>query len=192
MVQFVQPHGPIPDIRGSGDLLVIGSAACVWRDLDRYDWRHGNQDRMGINDIIPFYPGWLKYGATLHTENLPWWYSGHAVRIKKMGGANTPIQIHSTQPAPEVSYVWPLHHDGGTSGIFGVIIGLLMGYDRIILAGIPCDDQPRFYEPSWEHHRQFGIQSVLEEWQRLAGIAPWVREKIRSLSGRTRDIFGEP
>jgi len=192
LLRYVQPQGPLPDIKGSGELLVIGSAACVWRDLDRYERRHGVQDRMGINDIMPFYPGWLKYGATLHTENLPWWYYGQAVRMKKANIAHPPMQVHSTQPSPEVAHVWPIHRDGGTSGIFGAIVGFLMGYDRVILAGIPCDDQPRFYEPTWEYHRQFGTKSVLDEWYRLVEGVPWTRERIKSLSGRTRDIFGEP
>jgi hypothetical protein len=178
-IQYVQPTGDLPDIVGTkqgAKLLVIGSAACVWDDLSRYDF-HGH-DLMAVNDMMMHFPDKLDYGATCHPEKLPAWSF-----FKKM-------EIHSHIPNDLVTWYWPLHRQGGTSGLFAITVGLLMGYDRIVLAGVPCDDSPRFFEPPWKTHAQFGRDSVMDEWRDAAKNI--FNDKVKSLSGKTRELLGEP
>lgn len=190
LLRYVQPQGELPEVKGSGTLLVIGSAACVWDDLQRYDHLHQG-DRMAVNDMIAYYPeDYLQWGVTLHPDKLTAWRLLRDFRTRKRHKPS--VKIHSARSTSLVDYVWPLHNNGGTSGIFGAIIGLLMGYERIILVGIPCDDSPRFFDPPWKNHILFGAENVLKEWPELIKGVPEAKERITSLSGRTREIFGEP
>lgn len=190
LLAYVNPKGPLPVTTGRHNLLVIGSAACVWEDLRRYDEKHAQQDRMAVNDMMAYYPGRLQYGVTLHGNKLPGWVFGQEYRAT-MGGWPL-LEVHSNLHWPRIDQVWPLQRDGGTSGIFGAIIGLLMGYDKVILAGIPADGSPRFFDPPWQFHPQFSLEHVFVEWTRLYESVPLAREQIRSLSGRTKELWGEP
>lgn len=192
LIAYVNPQGPLPEIADSrrGVLLVIGGAACVWDDLRRYDSRHGSQDRMAINDITLYYPGRLNHGVGLHTDKVHIWSFN-----QRQEGARKqwpPILTHSHLAGVGVDTVWPLRRDGGTSGLFGTFIGLLIGYERIVLAGIPCDGSPRFFDPPWAQHNLFGIASVQEEWTRVRDAVPLFKERVRSLSGNTAKWLGEP
>ena len=178
---YVNPQGPLPAIVGIGDLLVIGSGACVWDDLRRYDQQHGDLDRIAVNDLMAYYPGRLQYGATLHVNKLPRWIHGQPT-----------MQVHSHMPGAQVDHVWPLIREGATSGLFATFIGLLMGYSRIILAGVPCDDSPRFFDPPWKKHELFGLATAHDEWKRARDEVPLFKERVRSLSGNTAKWLGEP
>jgi len=65
-----------------------------------------------------------------------------------------------------------------------------MGYDEIILAGIPCDDSPRFFDPPGKRHEAFGRETVWDEWLRAKNAV--FDGKVKSLSGNTRTWLGEP
>jgi hypothetical protein len=188
LLQYVNPLGELPQVKGHGDLLLIGSAAGVWEDLRRYEPIHGKQDRMAVNDMMSHYPGRLDHGVTLHKDKLPGFGFNQAYRASHE--AWPPMQTHSKYKHDWVKHVWPIHRDGGTSGLFGVFIGLLMGYDRVILAGIPCDDSPRFFDPPWQKHEQFGRETTHQEWLKARDRV--FDGRVKSLSGNTKIWLGEP
>jgi hypothetical protein len=191
LLEYTNPKGPLPEIAGtkSGTLLIIGSAACVWDDLKDYDHRHQG-DRMAINDMLNYYPGQLQHGVSLHPKKLTMWSFNQAWEGRKAGW--WPMQLHAHVPGEHVKHVWPLTRDGGTSGLFGVFIGILMGYREIVLAGIPCDDSPRFFDPPDQRHPMFGLETVQEEWLRVRDSVPLFKDKVRSLSGNTAKWLGLP
>jgi hypothetical protein len=182
LINYVQPHGDLPQIAWtkSGSLLIIGCAVCVWDDLASYDHLHEG-DRMGINDIIIHYqgPNKLQHGASLHPDVL-------ATFIEDSLFCTHSIFTHKEQP----KYVWHLKRDGGTSGLFGVLIGLLMGYDKIILAGSPIDSNPNFYNAGVASQVHYGTKPCRDEWLRARDAV--FRGRVKSLSGNTRDWLGEP
>ena len=159
----------------------------MWDDLRRYDDQHQG-DRMGVNDIIYFYPEALQHGVSLHTDYLPAITYSQFYRAAHIGWP--PLTTHSHQPGSHVKHVWPLTRDGGTSGLFGILIGLLMGYEKIILAGMPCDDSPHFWEPPWKKTPFYLGELVQEEFIRARDAV--FNGRVKSLSGRTREWLGEP
>ena len=135
---------------------------------------------MALNDAIPFYreKGPLTYATSLHVEKLDKW-------MNYSNGAET----HSGQRTrTHPTYQWHIHRDGGTTGLFAVLIGLLMGYDKIILAGCPTDASPRYFEDI--PHPQFGLDTIKDEWLRARDAV--FNGKVKSLSGRSREWLGEP
>lgn len=193
LLRYVNPQGKLPEVKATGDLLVIGSAKCVWLDLRSSPLEEGKFDRMGVNNIMADATFPLQHGVTLHPEKLPGWRFGQDFQREKHGWPRMMVHSnHDVWPQHLVDYVWPIHRDGGTSGIMGAIVALLLGYDRIILAGIPGDFSPRYFEPPWFLHKHFSKSEVFKEWITLHDEVPMAREKIRSLSGKTRELFGAP
>jgi hypothetical protein len=143
---------------------------------------------MAINDFMMHAPMRLHYGATLHPDKLPGWAFFQVYEACRK--SYPPMETHASTKKDWAKHVWPMHRDGGTSGLFGVTIGLLMGYDQIILAGVPCDASRRYFDPPGHKHPQFGTDSTFKEWKEANKYI--FQGKVKSLSGRTRDLLGEP
>lgn len=191
LLQYVQPTGPLPEIAGTKQgkkLLVVGSAIGVWDDLARYDYNNPEHEVMAINDMMMHFPRRLDHGATCHADKLPGWgfFQAYDASHKPW----PPMQTHSHIKHSWVKWHWPLHRQGGTSGLFGVTVGLLMGYDMIVLAGIPCDASRRYFDPPGTEHPQFRQEHLIKDWVEANEMI--FNGKVKSLSGRTRDLLGEP
>lgn len=180
-------HDNLPCVAGqfSGPLLIMGGAACVRDDLAKVgaDWKGG---RMAVNDIGAHYRGTLDHWATLHPAYLGAWL---AYRHGHNYGSGGHVYTHSREAADGVQFVWPLTQDGGTSGLFACFVGLLLGYAPIVLAGMPCDNTPHYFDPL-PYEGKIAQESPSELWF-------WARDqvfqgRVTSLSGRTRDWLGAP
>lgn len=191
LLQYLQPKGRLPDLvqtKHGKQLLIVGSAACVWDDVQALDV--GRYEVAAVNDMMMHWP-WgqrLDHGATLHPEKLPGWAFFQQYQAEKNNW--NPMLVHALQDKPGVTHVWPIQRSGGNSGLFMVFIALLMGYDNIVLAGVPCDDTPRYFDPPWRPHKQLGKVTVLQEWERAAATV--FNGRVQSMSGRTRALLGEP
>ena len=177
LIRYVQPQGKLPDLVGSksGPVLIIGSAACAENDLARFDKLH-NGVRIAVNDAIPWYKGKLDYAVSLHPSKLWFW-------CKARKDKPIPISTHRAGGWPEI--IFPIHADGATSGLNAVIISLLIGFDPIVLAGIPVSDDPKL---NGEMGR-ISAETMQKEWMIFSRF---FGGKVRSLSGWTRDTFGAP
>ena len=187
LLRHVNPHGPLPPVASTktGSLLVIGTAGCVWDDLQRYDGQHQG-DRMALSDMIAYYPGVLQHGSSLHTDGISM-FAFRRVEYDVPRGLPAPLN-HSHRAGEAVDCVWPLTRDGGTTGLFSVLIGLLMGYEKVILAGSPLDGKSHFYDPPWSLGN-YDSDAIHDEWKRTI---PVMQGRVKSLSGITREWFGEP
>ena len=177
LIRYVQPRSNLPDLVNSrsGSLLVIGSAACVQDDLKRYDKLHSGA-RMGVNDAIPWYKGKLDFAVSLHPSQLWFW-------CKARKDNPIPISTHRAGGWPEI--IFDIHADGATSGLSAIVVSLLMGFDSIVLAGIPVSDDPKL---NGEVGR-ISAETMQKEWMIFSRF---FGGKVRSLSGWTRDTFGAP
>lgn len=81
----------------------------------------------------------------------------------------------------------------GTTANLGVKIGITLGYLRIVLAGVPMDRSGHWYDkylPEKDIKRTHIHAAHLWFWTELA-TRP-VGKFIRSMSGNTKDLLGEP
>ena len=155
-------------------LLVVGAAACVWDDLARLgSWPHHIVVVNQIGIRIPAFQYW----ASLHPEFL---IQKWLPRRKELIGQ---VGLWSHKTFRNVDLV--LTDWNGSSGLFAVKCGLVMGYNRIVCAGTPLDDQHHFnIEKRWPD-----CLAYRKAWiKHQADLKPFVR----SLSGWTRDLLGEP
>jgi hypothetical protein len=100
-----------------------------------------------------------------------------------------------------VDHHWPLSPQGrgGTSALFAVWVALEhLGYDRVILAGVPLDGSRRFFDPPhtapWRgaaDPRGLGALSMDRgPWEEAART--WFSGRVRSCSSWTGALLGRP
>ena len=166
----------------SGPLLILGGARCVWDDYAKVrPWPH---DLMVINDLGSTLHDPFQHWVTLHGN-----YAADWKRYRLRHGGHKEYLFHSKSGAPHTDVVWNFAHSGSVSGLFACFIALLLGYDRIILAGCPQDGQGHYFDPPWEQHKDFSRASNEGPWTKAL---PILAGKVTSLSGRTREWLGSP
>lgn len=169
-------------------LIVLGGARCVWEDLRELAGEEAPQDHgwrvLAVNDAGYTYQGRLDYWASLHPENLAGW------RGKRSGNADYEVFTHrwdKRQAGDERIVPEDPHFRGGSSGLYGVQLGLLtLEAPRIVLCGVPLDAGPHFFSAVRWHG---GPGAHKPAWLRCQNT---LRERVRSMSGWTRQLLGAP
>lgn len=174
-------RGEIPSRCGrfSGPLLVMGGGRTVWDDYAKV--RPWKGEIMAVNDIGAHLHDRIRHWVTLHPEYMTGWKK---FRLGHHYGDAVPPMIHSHKPGDAIDMVWPLDAVGGTSGLFACYIGLLLGYDEIVLAGIPMDGTGHWFDPPWVS-TEFADRATENEWK--CAIRQIFKGRVSSLSGHTRD-----
>lgn len=134
----------LPDIAGTfqgKSLLIVAGGRCVWDDLERADpfgW-----DVMVVNDIGMHLPCEIRHWFSMHGDQIPTWITARGFRYKNY---DSRLVTHSVHHPSHTKYVWPWPGHG-TSGLNAVYTGLGLGYDKIMVAGMPLDDSGHYFDP---------------------------------------------
>ena len=133
----------------SGPCLVVGGAPCVWGDIAPFYSDCGGKfggrfDVICVNDIGMHFPGPVKHLYSNNNAYLDKWQKARRDSFVKTYG---PIQFtHSNHVGGNVTWPWP---GSGTSSLGAVYTALALGYDKVVLAGIPLDNSGHYFEPPW-------------------------------------------
>jgi len=182
------------DLEGkySGQLIITGSSECLWNDYLKAIELTAKEDLMCINlSTICFHFRDIEHIITLHHNKMKNFYA--AAMIQRTDRETHPrkkkkILTHSISANSRVDLVWDIGNPGGTSGLFATQIALRLGYEKIILCGIPIDNSRRFYDSPNHHFKYEGI-SQQEPWQ-IANRK--FDNRVRSMSGKTAELLGKP
>ncbi len=165
-------------------VLILGSAASLWSDLaDLDDWPGSVMavNRAGI------YLGLIDHWVSLHPEQLGVFL---AERERAGRAINCTTWCQRGHPGTRVDVVPQAICCSGSSGLYAVRIALGILQARcIVLAGMPMDDSPHFYDTAG---RRSGPSFVpyRPEWRRAARDE--FAGRVRSVSGWTADLLGRP
>jgi len=66
---------------------------------------------------------------------------------------NRAIKI-SDRHLPEVEMPFPIHTQGGTSSLFAAIVALVMGFDKVVTAGVPMLGDYRMGQGRWLWYKE--------------------------------------
>jgi hypothetical protein len=192
----------IPEIAGryaGKSLAVCGDAACVWDDLERAGcaYRHmrgkvyrDGWDFLTINKLVEVFPGNIEHAYSNQPHLLEKWIAARRVEYAKE--FDGPRNTHSCNPGAKWHWPWGGH---ATSGLGATIAGVAMGYDQVVLCGIPLDDGHHNGEPHWRkttftREAASSADGVNRHWLRARDLL--FKGKVKSMSGRTREWLGEP
>jgi len=160
----------------SGTALICGSADCLYDDIDDAD--RPDVCLIGVN------------GAPVRAHHR---FSAHPRNLHAKGWVQPGELAHGAAFHPKMPWVdhwWPaVNNVAGTSGWAAAKMAILMGFDEVILCGIPIDDSCYM---NGRPAKKFEDPSVLEAY-RAAIIGDTAHHSaIRSMSGWTRALLGPP
>jgi hypothetical protein len=163
--------------------LVLGGAACVHEGAERALALFQPDAIFAVNNIGIDWSGRLDYWCTLHP--LPthkWPGMAQALVRRHKAGLNRP-QTWAHRPGPGIDRTtgdW-----AGSSSLFAVKVARLEGFERIVLAGVPMNASYHYNDARpWMQHTAF-----VNGWRKRA---PEIRPFVRSMSGWTRELLGDP
>lgn len=173
--------------------LILGGAKCVWDDLERAGEFGPYDATFAINDVLAHYKGPVDYAASLHPEHFEKWISERNAkgypRPHKFVSHSTRAHNGSGEPFPIdliIDYLWRGASSSGSTGLYAVKAALTLGFTHIVLCGVPMDaTQAHFHDrTAWTPANDF--------WPAWTEALPHYAERTRSMSGRTKDLLGEP
>lgn len=189
--QYLQDQ--FPDIAGkfSGLLIVVASAACVWKDLEAAGMAKNHDAHihvMAVNDMLMHYPGKVTHAYSNDHRWLPKWIAARREQlIRAYGGID---YVHTCHHGAKYSWPWPGH---GTSSLNAVYTGLALGYDEIWICGAPMDNGPHYFDAPWAETNFGNLKredGSLPYWTNAARSI--FEGRVKSFSGRTREVLGAP
>jgi hypothetical protein len=173
-------------------LLIIGDGKNVLEDI-------GNWYDIG-EGIVEYDTMCVNYSAMICPHDFEHFAAGdsHMNDMQAMArSVGEKVVKHAWNPRAVMFDIrWVRNGRGGwngTSGNLAMKIGLAFDYTRIVLAGCPMDNSGNWYssqipeddEKSNKDHRHH-----LWKWMEIS-LRP-IGRFIKSMSGNTRDLFGEP
>lgn len=181
-------------------IVVCADAACVWDDLERFGCvsrvgRGGvykaGWDFMTINRMVQIFPGNIEHAYSNETDLLEAFVRGR--RAEYRHEFERPRHLHSCDPRSSQRGVWRWPWSGrGTSGLGGALVAVALGYNEVVLAGMPLDNSAHNGEPPWRKCRfdKEAPEAVDHNWKEAIRFA--FSGRVTSLSGRTMTWLGAP
>lgn len=193
----------LPTIAGqySGKSVVVcADAACIWDDLERFGARSDEGsgqvakpgwDFMTVNKMVEVFPGRIEHCYSNEPQTLIRFIA--ARRHEYAREFSGPMHSHSISAG--CNWKWPFG-GFGTSGLGATLVALCLGYDRVVLCGMPLDNSGHNGEPHWrrchfETSESAGDVVTGEDghWKMARQIA--FEGKVKSMSGRTMKWLGD-
>lgn len=172
--------------------LVLGGAQCVWEDVEAALELGEYDGVVACNDAAAHWPGELDAAVSLHMQTFPRWMT---IRARK--GYPKPkrvlghLELRTARVGPGfitgfTDYKLPGQDRCGTSGLFAVKVALIdLAFDKAVLCGIPMDERPHFFDAKpWAGGG--------ESWKGWVQALPIIKDRVRSMRGRTAELLGTP
>lgn len=171
--------------------LVLGSGACLEEDVEEYD---GPVDGVvACNDAGAWWPGQLDAWVTLHPH---FFYRAQSWATQREAKGYPKAKLMVAHEQPPAAFCPPLDlltankfpgmRNPGTSGMFAAKVALCdLGFNRVVLCGVPLDPRPHFFDDKpWTE-----AENYKQSWR---DIPLEFRQRMRSMSGWTRELLGGP
>lgn len=162
--------------------IILGGARDALRDLEAARAMAPAASLVALNDTLRISPIKPVAFATLHSEKAGGFLGGCDI---------SGVRLFAHAPAAGWNFELVQERFGGSSGLYATLIALKqLRFAGVILAGVPMEEGAR-------HIVSAGDWSVehVERYQRgwlKAADAMKLRLRVRSMSGWTREQFGEP
>ncbi len=179
--------------KNSDFLTIVGCAECVKDDIEKFGV-HG--DIMAINHMAIYLELPCLHLVSLHVEliaNIRFLRKLHLNNQKfhnfqthKVGLLNKSVDHFEDS----IDFLWKFENQPLNSGISGILIGLALGYKKILLLGMPFSTQRRFHDIVTGERK---FNSYKDSLEKTVGHEI-IKESnvVRSASGLTREIYGKP
>lgn len=177
------------DVQHKGCAIICGAAPCVFEDLENALKLRPGATIVGVNNAAAIVP---------EIEHIWTQHNNYAQEYKTKAGR--PIKVHARAGimGNDVDYWWnSMVGMKGSSGVVAAIWAKAMGFDEVVMAGIPLSVSSTDYYaqyPDSKPDRVFAPTENIEHWQRFLYIHKehGRMDGVTSLSGYTRQVLGAP
>lgn len=172
---------------------MCGSAWCLEQDFTRAWVLFPDADVIAVNGAAEHVPADHLYSQ--HPLKLPRWIARQTSRfgskpLVHAGGRSHWRNKFGAEPeTPWVDYRWTGVASKGTSGWGARRLAVALGYDRVVLCGIPMD--PGGYQGGRVAKLNQKLH-VMEDYRRHILADKTMHVGVQSMSGWTREQFGGP
>lgn len=163
-------------------VLILGGARSVFIDMnDAYRLCPEYDAVFGINDIVQEVPE-ITHALTMHPDKMPKWLEG---RVDNGHSTDLEFWTAADKKVPPDLPFQRIRNTRGGSGLLAIYVARHLGFNKIVLAGIPMTQEGEHYHTSgkWRECRLYRVVWENESTE---------KDDVRSLSGWTREKFGEP
>lgn len=173
-------------------LLITGDGKTLPDDLKRFLDMGIKHEVMCLGRSIQLYPFEVDHYADVDADAGKWVVENLQKNHPEKGKPIT----HTLGDVPWFDVGWeiedcPIQSDDilwhGSSALFAVLIGLAMGYSKIVLAGCPMDSKGHWYFPDETYGPKWTFESY-QSWFEFAATEE--SKKVKSLSGYTKQLLG--
>jgi hypothetical protein len=185
------------EVRMSDIALITGDGHCLPKDVKEFESWGIPHDVIAVNRSLLYFERPVQHWASIDNEETIWFTQNVSEKVIPPG---RPIFRHTIGSCRGYDFWWVAGHPkdaneyaklqwAGNSGYFGILIAQEMGYKRIVIAGMPLDNSPHWYDgedvpgPNW-------IGFAYQQWMDYKMLCPKA-ESVRSMSGYTAFIFGK-
>lgn len=175
------------EVRHKGPAIICGSAPSVFEDLEKAKDLRPGAVILGVNAVPAMIDG-IEHTWTQHNSG--------AESLRSVG--NFKIHARANIMGNGVDYWWPeLNNMKGSSGLVGALWARAMGFEEVIIAGIPLSASELMYAKEYAgapQNCEFATESNILNWQEMVRLhkKQGRTQGIYSMSGYTRQIFGPP
>ncbi len=129
--------------------------------------------------------GEVPHWVTLHTEKMPIWM---AERKEKGLPDASQLWTSNTKTIPEEHKHLYKHVPtwDGSSGLLAITVAFYLGYERVILCGVPLDKKANHYD---DDNPWMDAPRYRSAWTKRLHI---IKGRVKSFSGWTNLILGVP
>ena len=180
-------------------IIIVGDAACVWDDLERFGCKVTHRkgcvakdgfDFLTINRAVQTFPGNIEHAYSNQPDILEGFIKARRSEYRKEFAG--PMHTHSCNKGAKWHWPWG---GWGSSGLGATFCASYMYGGPIVLCGVPLDDGPHNGEPHWRK-TTFTREAADTKDGKMNRFWKMGRNalgpRLSSMSGRTRDWFGEP
>lgn len=169
-----------------GNLIVLGGGRCVWDDWQKLKAQNYSGSLMAVNDIGQWLDN-IEHWVSLHPANFRHW-----IGLKRLHGAHShDCLTHTNEPSEGIRVSWELRPAAEFSGFFAIQVGLLLGYEQIVVCGVPMDGTGHFFGAPWETG-EHNDPNVKKSFRNNAQNCPEMMTRTRGVSGYVKELFGAP
>jgi len=151
-------------------MIVLGSAPC-WQDDLAEIKNHELYDFVAVGlDCADKYVGRIEHAVSYHPKEFP------AFRQRRAAAGGNVDYITHTHCMAELGHrVWPYFSPSGSSAMLGVEVGIGLGYQKIIVAGVLLTDGDyKRFQDGWRVRYDK------------------IKDKVRAVNGYPRELLGAP
>jgi hypothetical protein len=193
-VKPIVPGLDVNQLRSSDVCLITGDSKCLADHLKEFEAWGVPHDVYAVNRSLLMFQRPVQHWAAVDNEEAAWFmeYAGTFVdpqniakhTIGTCGGFDVFWEMDIEEENPHHKDLWP-----GNTGYFAILTALYMGYKKIIVAGMPLDRSPHFYDeegadgPCW-------IGATYTQWMDFKMQIPEA-DKVRSMGGYSAFILGK-